>query len=119
MILKSYIIEKDPTILNKYPSILAYGTNAGIKDDIKSKIKNNHKKVEIINLFEDFILKNKAIFYNTVSNQSLFFEKKIIFINNASEKIFDTLENNLKVENIQIYILTISKLLPFFGSFFA
>ena len=106
MILKSYIIEKDLTILNKYSSILAYGTNAGIKDDLKSKIRNNYKDVEIINLFEDFILKNKAIFYDTISNQSLFFEKKIIFINNASEKIFDTLENYLKIENVQIYIFT-------------
>ena len=65
MILKSYIIEKDLTILNKYPSILAYGTNAGIKDDLKSKIRNNYKDVEIINLFEDFILKNKIINYLT------------------------------------------------------
>jgi DNA polymerase-3 subunit delta len=104
VILKSYIIEKDLTILNKYSSILAYGTNAGIKDDLKSKIKNSYKDVEIINLFEDFILKNKTIFYDTISNQSLFFEKKIIFINNASEKIFDTLENNLKIENVKIYI---------------
>ena len=104
MILKSYIIEKDLTILNKYSSILAYGTNAGIKDDIKSKIKNSHLDVEIINLFEDFILKNKTIFYDTISNQSLFFDRKIIFVNNASEKIFDTLENYLKVENVKIYI---------------
>ena len=104
MILKSYIIEKDLTILNKYSSILAYGTNAGIKDDLKSKIRNNYKDVEIINLFEDFILKNKAIFYDSISNQSLFFDRKIIFINNASEKIFDTLENYLKVENVEIYI---------------
>ena len=104
MILKSYIIEKDLTILNKYSSILAYGTNAGIKDDLKSKIRNNYKDVEIINLFEDFILKNKAIFHDNISNQSLFFEKKIIFINNASEKIFESLESHLKIENVQIYI---------------
>ena len=104
MILKSYIIEKDLTILNKYSSILAYGTNAGIKDDLKSKIKDSYKTVEIINLFEDSILKNKAIFYDTILNKSLFFEKKIIFINNASEKIFDALEKNLKVENVKIYI---------------
>jgi DNA polymerase-3 subunit delta len=106
VILKSYIIEKDLTILNKYSSILAYGTNAGIKDDLKSKIRNNYKDVEIINLFEDFILKNKGIFYDTISNQSLFFDRKIIFINNASEKIFDILENHLKVKNVQIYIFS-------------
>ena len=104
MILKSYIVEKDLTILNKYSSILAYGTNVGIKDDLKSKIKNSYKEVEIINLFEDFILKNKTIFYDTISNQSLFFNKKIIIINNASEKIFDALENYLKIENVKIYI---------------
>ena len=104
MILKSYIIEKDLTILSKYSSILAYGTNTGIKDDLKSKIKNSYKTVEIINLFEDSILKNKAIFYDNISNQSLFYEKKIIFINNASEKILNILENYLKVENVKIYV---------------
>ena len=104
MILKSYIIEKDLTILNKYSSILAYGTNSGIKDDIKSKIKNSHKDVEIINLFEDFILRNKTIFYDTISNQSLFFDRKIIFVNNTTEKIFDTLEGHLKTENVKIYL---------------
>ena len=76
MILKSYIIEKDLTILNKYSSILAYGTNAGIKDDLKSKIRNNYKDVEIINLFEDFILKIKQYFTILFQINHYFLKKK-------------------------------------------
>ena len=104
MILKSYIVEKNLTTLDEYSKVLAYGSNAGIKDDLKKKIKNNNKDIEIINLFEDLILKDKEIFYNNVSNQSLFFNKRIIFINNASDKIFDILEGHLKKDNIKIYI---------------
>ena len=33
MILKSYIIEKDHSILSKLKSVLMYGENNGIKDD--------------------------------------------------------------------------------------
>ena len=40
MILKTYIVEQDLKILKNYRSVLLYGENDGIKDDIKSKIKH-------------------------------------------------------------------------------
>ena len=36
MILKSYLVEKDITILDKYFITLIYGENIGMKDDIKN-----------------------------------------------------------------------------------
>ena len=41
MILKSYIVEKDHNILSKFKSVLMYGENQGIKEDIKEKILKN------------------------------------------------------------------------------
>ena len=62
MIIKSFIIEKDITHLEKYKYVLFYGENNGIKDDLKDKIKHKNKNAEIINLFQEEILQNKNIF---------------------------------------------------------
>ena len=76
MILKSYIVEKDIKILDKYQAVLLYGENDGIKDDIKSKLKILNKDAEIINFFENEIIKNRNILYENIINESLFSEKK-------------------------------------------
>ena len=44
MILKSYIVEKNIDSLKDYSSILVYGENIGLKDDIKEKIKREKQK---------------------------------------------------------------------------
>ena len=59
MILKSYIVEQDVEVLNNYQATLIYGENAGIKDDIKNKIRKQNKHSEIITFFESDILKKK------------------------------------------------------------
>ena len=66
MILKSYIVEKDIKILDKYQAVLLYGENDGIKDDIKSKLKILNKDAEIINFFENEIIKNRNILYENI-----------------------------------------------------
>jgi len=76
VILKSYIVEKDIKILDKYQAVLLYGENDGIKDDIKSKLKILNKDAEIINFFENEIIKNRNILYENIINESLFSEKK-------------------------------------------
>jgi DNA polymerase III subunit delta len=105
MILKSYIVEQNLNILKDYIVTLMYGENSGIKDDIKEEIKIQNKDAEILNFFESDIVKNNLLFENT-ANQSLFDEKKIIFIHEASDKIIETLEECLKIKNkdISIYI---------------
>jgi len=106
MIIKSYIVEQNFSVLEKYQATLLYGENDGLKDDIKSKVKNLNNNAEIINFFESEILKNKNILYENIVNDSLFSEKKIIFIQLATDKILheisECLEKNNK--NIKIYI---------------
>ena len=77
MILKSFIVEKNINSLDLYTSVLIYGVNTGIKEDLKLRIKSLNKDAEIINLFEDFILKNKSVLYENILNQSLFSKKKL------------------------------------------
>ena len=105
MILKSYLVEKNIKILTSYNAVLIYGENNGIKDDLKEKIKNEDNNCEIVTFFENDISSSNVL-YGMISNQSLFFEKKIIFVQEASDKIFAKIEECLQKENkdIKIYI---------------
>ena len=79
MILKSYIVEQNVEVLKKYEATLIYGENKGIKDDVVNQIKEQSIGSEIITLFEHDILKTDLL-YECISNQSLFTENKLIFI---------------------------------------
>lgn len=107
MILKSYIVEQDIEILNSYNSTLIYGENEGIKDDIKDAIKKRNNNSEIINFYEDDILKNNYL-YESIHNPSLFNEKKIILLHETSDKIYSQIIECLDKENknIDIYIFS-------------
>ena len=108
MILKSYIVEQNLKILDKYQAVLMYGENEGIKDSIKIKLKKNNKDSEAIIFFEEEILKNKDLLYGNITNESLFNEKKIIFIQSATDKILSEIIECLDKNNpnIKIYILS-------------
>jgi len=108
MILKSYIVEENIEILKDYQATLIYGENEGIKDDVRQALRNKNKTSEEIIFFEEEILKNRNILYQNTINESLFSEKKNIFILGATDKIYneilESLEKNNK--NISIYILS-------------
>ena len=104
MILKSYIVEQDVIVLENYQATLIYGQNNGIKEDIKQKIRDKNNNSEIIIFFEEELLKNKNILFQNIVNESLFNEKKIIFIYEASDKIFDQVYECLEKENKNIKI---------------
>ncbi len=106
MILKSYIIEQNIATLEKYKSVLFYGENTGLKDDLKEKIKETNKKAENINLFQDEIIKNKDLLGNEIINTSLFNDQKIIFLNKINDKAFDIISKNLdnNSNKIKIYV---------------
>ena len=108
MILKSYIVEQNLNILEGYNAVLLHGENDGIKDDIKNKLKILNKKSEILNFFEGDIVKNKSILYESFINESLFNEKKIIFIQMGSDKIYDEVCDCIKKNksNVKIYIFS-------------
>ena len=111
MILKSYIVEKNISELAKYQSALLYGENDGIKDDLKTKLKLLHKDAEIINLFQEEIIKDKNCLFDNVYNPSLFSKKKIIFIQQASDKIVSEITEVLYKNNETIKIYIFSQLL--------
>ena len=105
MILKSFLVEKNLSIIDRYFLSLFYGENIGLKDEIKKKIKEKYKNYEKVNFNQDEILKNRAL-EEQVYNVSLFSENKIIFINEVSDKIkkkiIEIRENPQK--NIKIFL---------------
>ena len=109
MILKSYIIEQNINSLAQYKMILFYGENQGIKKEFKDNLKTIHKNKEVLNLFQEEIIKAKDFLINEISSQSLFGEKKLIFINEANDKILNILEelNEYIQEFLQIIFLEI------------
>ena len=99
MIFKSYIIEENFKPIHNCKLFLFYGENQGLKQEFKEKLKKQNITKEILNLFQDEIIKNKNILINEIKNKSLFNEKKIIFINQVNDKILNTLDEI--IENIQ------------------
>jgi len=99
MIFKSYILEQNIQSASDHKMILFYGENQGLKKEFKEKLKIQNTNQEILNLFQDEIIKNKNILVNEVNNKSLFNEKKIIFINEVNDKILDIVDEI--IENIQ------------------
>ena len=80
MIYKSYLLEKNIQSLLDNQIFLFYGENQGLKKEFKDKIKKINEDKEVLNLFQNEIVKNKDILLNEILNKSLFVEKKIIFI---------------------------------------
>lgn len=95
MIVKSYILERDIAFAKKFKSILFYGENLGLKTDFKRIIKDNTDD-SFVNFTQDEILKNENILLKEMFNASLFSEKKIIFIENCSDKFFKIVDNYFK-----------------------
>ena len=104
MIYKSYIVEENIDIL-KNNLTLVYGENLGLVNDIKQKITEKNSKNKILVLNQSDILSNENLFLNELLNISLFEEKKVFFINNASDKILKILISNLNnLNNNQIFL---------------
>jgi len=71
---------------------LLYGENNGLKKDIRESIKivvsQQDANIELLSLYENDIIDNEENFYNSIYSGSLFSNKKIITINNGTDKIF-------------------------------
>ena len=106
MILKSFIIEKDVKILKKYNFVLFYGENDGLKQDFKEIVKEENKGAECVNFFEDELLKNNDLLFNEIKNTSLFNSKKIIFLNEITDKTFKIINPLINENEINIYIFS-------------
>ncbi len=107
MIFKSYILEENFKSLDDLKIVLFYGENQGLKKEFKEKLKLKNKDNEILNLFQDEVITNQDILVNEITNKSLFNEKKIIFINEATDKILPLIENTIdNIDNEKIFIFS-------------
>ncbi len=107
MIFKSYILEKSFQTIDKCKLFVFYGENQGLKKEFKEKLRSENKGKEILNLFQDEIIKNKNILTNEIYNKSLFNDKKIFFIDQANDKILDLIEEVVQnIQNEKIFIFS-------------
>ena len=104
MIYKSYLIEKDINLI-KSNIVLFYGVNIGLKNDFQINIKNKNKDAEIINLYQDEILKNEDLLLKEILNISLFTKRKIFFLHQTNDKFLDLIkEIETKADDQKIYL---------------
>ena len=107
MIIKSYILENETQKLSDLSSILFYGPNIGLKKFFKDTIKLSNKKKLIINFSQDDIIRNEELLINELGTSSLFQEKKIIFVDQATDKIFPILQSSVeKIKENQIILFS-------------
>ena len=107
MIFKSYILEQNLQKIKDFKLFLFYGENQGLKKEFKDQIKIYSKNCEVINLYQDEIINNKSILINEINNKSLFNEEKVIFINQANDKIANILEENIiNIDNEKIFLFS-------------
>ena len=108
MIIKSYTIENNIQNLEKYNCLLFYGENNGLIDFFKREIKKNNKDIELEIIYQNDIIENKEIIVDKILNSSLFSEKKILILNEISDKVYEAIEEAaMKTnENNKVYIFS-------------
>ena len=101
MIIKSSDITK--LDLNKNNFILLYGKNEGFKKEaIKIILKN---KQNILRYDEQEVLVNQNEFLDNIFTKSLFEEEKILVIDRVSDKILKVLDEIVKKETSDLFII--------------
>jgi len=110
MIIKSFEINKKIKNLLTINTYLMYGENIGLKKDIKESIINTktekNEKIESLTFYENDMLGDENNFYNAVYSGSLFSNKKVITVNNGTDKITKHIEDliNKNPNNIILII---------------
>ena len=91
MIIRSYEIKNNKLSFSKNNFYLLYGENVGLKKDIvkfiKKEIEEKKENIETLFFYENEILENEENFYNVIYSGSLFSNKKMITIYDATDKI--------------------------------
>ena len=97
MIIKSF--ELNRTSLEKYNFFLFYGENNGYKEEIIQKIVQKIK-IEKMTYFENEILSNSEVFFNSLISKSFFETEKLIIVSKVTDKfkniIDEIFEKNIK-----------------------
>ena len=107
MIHKSYLIEQNLGLL-KNNFALFYGENLGLINEFRNKLMKD-KNVSTLNFTQNEILANENILKNEIYNISLFANKKIIFIQDANDKILKIIEEIVpKIDETKIYLFSLT-----------
>ena len=103
MIIKSFEFEKIKS--KNYKSILLYGVNQGLKDElIKSAILKDFSG-EILKYDESEVIEKSEIILESFLNGSLFDDQKLIIISRCSNKIYPFIEKFLEKDISQAMIV--------------
>ena len=115
MIIKSYEVQKNKSNLSKYNFFLLYGENLGLKKDIrkfiKTGIEQGSNNAEILFLYEDEILDDEENYYNLIYTRSLFNNKKIITIYEATDKIIKKISDIYDKYPENVFLIIFSEIL--------
>ena len=107
MIHKSYLIEQNLGLL-KNNFALFYGENLGLINEFRNKLMKD-KNVSTLNFTQNEILTNENILKNEIYNISLFANKKIIFIQDANDKILKIIQEIVpKIDETKIYLFSLT-----------
>jgi len=115
MIVKSYEVQKNASNLPKYNFFLLYGENFGLKKDIKDiikiAIKQKNDSLEMLSVYETEIFDNEENFYNSIYSGSLFSNKKIITIFDATDKIMKKIDSVYDTYTENVFLVIVSGIL--------
>ena len=102
MLIKSYEVSKKN--LNFINFFLIYGENIGLKQDVVKSVlelkENKNEKYKQFEFEEEEIMKNQNNFFNLIFSGSLFDKKKAIFINRATDKLFNLI-SQISKKNVE------------------
>jgi DNA polymerase III subunit delta len=105
MIVKNFELNN---FINKKKLFLIYGENEGLKEDLILEFSKDYSKENTFKYSEKEIFLNLENFYNNIFSQSFFEKKKLIIVNNVSEKIKSEIELLLtkNIEDITLIFLS-------------
>ena len=109
MIIKSFELEKIK--ISSSNIHLIYGSNEGIKDDIITNYYLKNFNGEILKYDEQEILNSRNEFVSGLLNKSLFEVNKLVIISRATDKIFNVVNDILKREILETFIIIKSSIL--------
>ena len=89
MIIKNFELKN---FIDKKNLFLIYGENEGLKEDLILEFSKFYTKESTFKYTEKEILLNLEDFYNNIFSQSFFEKKKLIIINNSTDKIKNEIE---------------------------
>ena len=104
MISKYFEIKK---LQDKFNFFLFYGENEGLKNEIIKTSFNNFSKENTFKYYEKDLIINTELFFENIISESFFEKKKLIIINETSDRILDIITETIdkNIEDVKIILI--------------